>query len=304
VVNVLLRQASAGKGAALRICFDRIAPLRKGWPVPVELPPLACHDDVVAAAAAVVMGMADRELTSAEAQDIFKVLEAFARVLTPWAGPERVPAADAAVSRQPWEPAKTCKSPGSAAEAADENAEAPDPVPPSPATGDEAPAADADARRQPQEPAETCSPPESEADAVHENAEALEPVPPPPTTPDPAPPVAAEAGRQPQEPVETCKSPESEAGAGEENVPAAPDPAPQWPLRQARRLEPLEKPVNHPDPPTRRAAKMPDTALRRSRPASAARRSRPGRRTLQGLPTRRHTARCLPARRCSPRPAI
>ena len=82
LVDLLLRSAADGKGAALRICFDRIAPLRKGRPVPFELPTLACHADVVAAASAIVVGMADGELTAAEAQDMFKVLEAFHKVLT------------------------------------------------------------------------------------------------------------------------------------------------------------------------------------------------------------------------------
>jgi len=141
LVAALVRSASAGKGAALRICFDRLAPLAKGRPVPFALPPLACHDDVVAAAAAVVMAMADGDLTPSEAQDIFKVLKAFARVLTPPAAPGQGPPADAAASRPPRAPAETSKSPGSAAGAGDENAEAQElvPAPPVPATSDPSP---------------------------------------------------------------------------------------------------------------------------------------------------------------------
>jgi len=207
LVDALLRSARDGKGAALRICFDRLAPLRKGRPVPFELPPLACHDDVVAAAAQIVMGMADGELTPAEAQDIFKVLEAFAKVLTSPARLGQAPPVAAEASRQPQEPEETCKSPESEAGAANETAEAIDPVPMSPVTPDPAPPAAAEASRQPQEPEETCKSSESGAGAANENAEVLDPAPASPVTPDPPPPVADEASRQPQEPAETCKLP-------------------------------------------------------------------------------------------------
>jgi len=218
LVDALLRSARDGKGAALRICFDRLAPLRKGRPVPFELPPLACHDDVVAAAAQIVMGMADGELTPAEAQDIFKVLEAFAKVLTSPARLGQAPPVAAEASRQPQEPEETCKSPESEAGAANETAEAIDPVPMSPVTPDPAPPAAAEASRQPQEPEETCKSSESGAGAANENAEVLDPAPASPVTPDPPPPVADEASRQPQEPAETCKLPGSADEAGGENA--------------------------------------------------------------------------------------
>ena len=135
LVDLLLRSASEGKGAALRICFDRIAPRRKGRPVPFELPPLTCPDDVIAAASAIVAGMADGELTPQEARDMFKVLEAFQKVLTSPA--RRGQAADALARGEPREPAETCKSPGCAAVVEDAtNAEAPEPAETSPLTPD------------------------------------------------------------------------------------------------------------------------------------------------------------------------
>jgi len=157
LVDLLLRSAADGKGAALRICFDRIAPLRKGRPVPFELPTLACHADVVAAASAIVAGMAEGELTPAEAQDMFKVLEAFQKMLTSPA--RQAPPEAAEQSRQPLAPAETCKSPCPEAGPDDENAEPLDP----PSMPDPAPPLVAEATRQPQEPVETCKSPESDA---------------------------------------------------------------------------------------------------------------------------------------------
>jgi predicted TPR repeat methyltransferase len=220
LVKLLLRSAWEGKGTALRICFDRIAPLRKGRPVPFELPPLACQDDVVAAASAIVMGMADGELTPQEAQDIFKVVEAFQKVLTSPARRERAPSVAAEASRQPRGPAETCKSPGFAAAAAEENAEALDPAPTSPVTPDPPPPAAAEVGSQPPAPSEACKSSDSDTSAGEEDAETLGSVPTSPATPDPAPPVAAEASPPPPARAETCKSPESEAGADEGNAEA------------------------------------------------------------------------------------
>jgi len=224
LVGALLHSVHDGKGAALRICFDRLAPLAKGRPVPFALPPLACHDDVVAAGAQVVSGMADGELTPAEAQDIFRVLESFKKLLTP---ADPAPAADAAASRRPRKPAEACKFPESTAAAGDENAEVPDPAPTSPVTPDPAPPATAEAGREPQEAAETCRSSESEAGAADQNAAVRDPVPTSPTTRDPAPPAAAEASGQPQELAETCRSSDREAAAADQNAEGR-DPGPTF----------------------------------------------------------------------------
>ena len=216
LVGALLRSVHDGKGAALRICFDRIAPLAKGRPVPFALPPLACQADVVAAGAAVVMGMADGELTPTEALDILGVLDGFRKMLPPPAGPGagRAPPPDPGASGQPPEPSETCGSPGSEGATGDENAEAPDPVP---ATPDPPPAATFEATRQPEEPAQTSTSSRSAAGAADDNADALDPMPVPP---DPPPAATVEARRQPEGSAETSKSSGSAARAASDNAEA------------------------------------------------------------------------------------
>jgi len=219
LVDLLLRSASEGKGAALRICFDRIAPPRKGRPVPFELPPLTCPDDVVAAASAIVAGMAAGELTPQEARDMFKVLEAFQKVLTSPARRGQAPPADALARGEPREPAETCKSPGCAAGAEHEtNAEALEPAETSPLTPDPPPSVAAEASPEPAAPAETCKSPESEARADDEIAVALNPTLTSAARPEPAPAATAAAGRSPRTPAETCKSPGSADDPGSENA--------------------------------------------------------------------------------------
>lgn len=114
LVEALVGAAKAGNAAALRICFDRVAPPRNGRPVPFALPPLACRADVVDAARRIVTGVADGELTPEEAQDLFRVVEAFDRVLTSPARRGQAPQVDAGACRQPRTPAETSRSPESA----------------------------------------------------------------------------------------------------------------------------------------------------------------------------------------------
>ncbi|HLN11078.1 MAG TPA: DUF5681 domain-containing protein [Xanthobacteraceae bacterium] len=76
----LLGEAGRGNVAALRMCFDRLAPRRRGRPVPFDLPRLESQADAVDAAAAIVAGVGDGELTPQEGADLIKLVEVFARV--------------------------------------------------------------------------------------------------------------------------------------------------------------------------------------------------------------------------------
>jgi Family of unknown function (DUF5681) len=58
-----VEMAKEGDLAAIRLCVDRLAPKRKGTPVPFELPPLEQPADSVAAAAKIAAGVASGELT-------------------------------------------------------------------------------------------------------------------------------------------------------------------------------------------------------------------------------------------------
>lgn len=68
--------AMKGDTTALRLCLERIAPPRKGRPVALDLPEIITTADLTAAQAAVVAAMAAGDLTTDEAADVAKVLEA------------------------------------------------------------------------------------------------------------------------------------------------------------------------------------------------------------------------------------
>jgi len=80
LTNCLVNSSKYGSMRAMRMCFDRVAPLRKGRPVPFELPRITGHADAVEAASDIVAGVAEGELTPQEAEDLIRVIEAFERV--------------------------------------------------------------------------------------------------------------------------------------------------------------------------------------------------------------------------------
>jgi uncharacterized protein DUF5681 len=80
VTRRIADQAMSGNPVAMRLCFERLAPRRKGRPVVFALPKLVTHADAVEAAATIVAGVGAGELTPAEAADLIKLVQGFAGV--------------------------------------------------------------------------------------------------------------------------------------------------------------------------------------------------------------------------------
>jgi hypothetical protein len=81
IISKTIEQAKDGNGAALRICWDRIAPLSKHEPVVCEFPPLekvaAAGDFIAATIAAVARG----DLVAREGSDIAKLVDTYLRTV-------------------------------------------------------------------------------------------------------------------------------------------------------------------------------------------------------------------------------
>ncbi len=73
--------AKAGDLTALRLCLERIAPVRKDRPVMFALPKLETPSDAVRTSAALVEAVANGELTPGEAGDLSRLIEAFTRAV-------------------------------------------------------------------------------------------------------------------------------------------------------------------------------------------------------------------------------
>jgi hypothetical protein len=73
--------AKAGDMTALRLCLDRIVPPRKDSPVAFDLPEMKTLNDAVPAMGALVKAVGQGDLTPAEAAELTKMVQAFAKII-------------------------------------------------------------------------------------------------------------------------------------------------------------------------------------------------------------------------------
>lgn len=73
--------AQAGDITALRICLDRLAPVRRDRPVTFDLPKIETAADLPKATQAIMEAVADGELTPSEAAELGKLVDAHAKAI-------------------------------------------------------------------------------------------------------------------------------------------------------------------------------------------------------------------------------
>ena len=76
-----IEKAKDGDMSALRLCLDRIAPVRRDRPVTFSLPPIAGATDAAKASAALVAAVSAGEITPSEATEIGRLLEIYVKTL-------------------------------------------------------------------------------------------------------------------------------------------------------------------------------------------------------------------------------
>src|SRR5215218_6908103 len=76
-----VEMALAGDTVAMRLCLDRLAPVRKDRPVAFALPPITTTADVVKVSAALLEAVASGELTPSEAAELGKLVEAHVQAI-------------------------------------------------------------------------------------------------------------------------------------------------------------------------------------------------------------------------------
>ena len=97
LIEKAIEMAKDGDGPALRLCIERLAPARKDRPVWFDLPEMNEAGDGVNASAAIVEAVATGELTPAEAAELSKLVESYARVLQATEFEERISKLEKAV---------------------------------------------------------------------------------------------------------------------------------------------------------------------------------------------------------------
>ena len=70
-----------GDTTALRLCLERVAPVRKDPPVVFDLPPMSTARDAASAAAAIVSAVSTGDLTPSEGVHVMGLVEAYRRTL-------------------------------------------------------------------------------------------------------------------------------------------------------------------------------------------------------------------------------
>ena len=91
--------APAGDMAALRLCLDRILPPRKDSPMAFDLPEMKTVNDAVLAMGALVKAVGQGDLTPAEAGELTKMVQAFAKIIETAELEERVRKLEEAIDK-------------------------------------------------------------------------------------------------------------------------------------------------------------------------------------------------------------
>jgi hypothetical protein len=90
IARKAIEMAKDGDMAAIRVCMDRLASIRRKDPIAFELPPMDKARDTVAAVAAVVSAVAAGDLTTSEAAEVAKIIDLYVRALATTAFEERL----------------------------------------------------------------------------------------------------------------------------------------------------------------------------------------------------------------------
>ena len=75
IVQAVVDAAKGGDPTAMRLCLDRLMPVRRGRPVALPLPAIATAADVDAALSVVIAAMAAGDLSAEEAGSVASVVE-------------------------------------------------------------------------------------------------------------------------------------------------------------------------------------------------------------------------------------
>jgi hypothetical protein len=81
ILNKAVKMAKDGDPVAMRLCLDRLIPVRRDRPITFALPPITTTDDLPKATGAIVAAVAAGELTPAEASEISKTLDVHVRAI-------------------------------------------------------------------------------------------------------------------------------------------------------------------------------------------------------------------------------
>jgi hypothetical protein len=90
IVRAVISSVKAGDPTAMRLCVERLVPVRKGRPITFDLPPVETASDISKALGVIAKTMAAGELTPDEAGTVATVMEAHRKAIETTELEERV----------------------------------------------------------------------------------------------------------------------------------------------------------------------------------------------------------------------
>jgi uncharacterized protein DUF5681 len=81
LTQIAIEKALAGDMQAVRLCLERIAPVRRDRPIRLAMPSIRSPADVVEASAAILAAVAAGDLTPSEAAELGRLLDAHTRAI-------------------------------------------------------------------------------------------------------------------------------------------------------------------------------------------------------------------------------
>lgn len=78
----VIELAKDGDTVALRMCMDRLMPVRKDRPITFTLPEIETPADLTKATRALMQGVADGEITPSEAAELSKLVDAHVKAIS------------------------------------------------------------------------------------------------------------------------------------------------------------------------------------------------------------------------------
>ncbi len=81
ITRKAIEKAKAGDMTAIRLCLERLIPIRKDGPITFNLPDMNNADDSAAAMSGMLRALADGEITPSEASSVASVIETYRRTL-------------------------------------------------------------------------------------------------------------------------------------------------------------------------------------------------------------------------------
>ena len=81
ITQKAIDKALEGDGMALRLCFERLLPVRKDCPISLKLPKMKCAGDLVKAMAVISKGVSDGKVTPSEGQILSGMVENYRKAI-------------------------------------------------------------------------------------------------------------------------------------------------------------------------------------------------------------------------------